>query len=268
MGASGMGTGGRRNASGMAGVFAGAFWLAKREARRAWISYPLTGLLLMFVGFVVVPSVFGVVEFDGLGVGGERMEGFYNAYFSDCLFLVVCAFLAATVVSGESAPARRNSYYSGLVIQRNLAVPAGSVVGSRALRMLLALVLNFPAVFLPAFLLSDLGGLGVAYLWFCGVWVGYGLMASGLLLLLELTVGDKSRALFSMGGAAAVALALVPLEWTVDLRLVERTAELARVHGALAAVLSIVVGSVGFVLLARATAGRLERRNLTESVSR
>ena len=75
------------------------------------------------------------------------MEGFYNAFFSDCLFVVVCAFLAATIVSGESAPASRSASFSGLVILRHLAVPVGSVVGSRALRMMLALVLNVAAVF-------------------------------------------------------------------------------------------------------------------------
>ena len=59
MSASGMGTGERGEASGLAGVFAGAFWFAKREVRRAWISYPLTGVLLMLMGFYVVPSVSG-----------------------------------------------------------------------------------------------------------------------------------------------------------------------------------------------------------------
>lgn len=209
MSASGMSTRERGDASGTAGVFAGAFWLAKREVRRAWISYPLTGLLLTFVGFIVVPSVSGMFEFDGLG----------------------------------------------------------SVVGSRALRMLLALVVNVPAVFLPAFLLSDLGGLGMSYLWFCGVWVGYGLLAAGLLLLLELTVEDKTRALISIGSAAAIGLVLALLEWTVDLRLVGRTVGLAQAHGALPAVLSILAGSATFVLLAWLTAERLEKRDIPESVS-
>jgi hypothetical protein len=76
--------------------------------------------------------------------------------------LTLCAFLTTTLVSGESAPARRSVTFSGFVILRHLAIPAGSVVGSRALRMLLALALNVTAVFLPAFLFSDLGGLGVS----------------------------------------------------------------------------------------------------------
>ncbi len=59
----------------MAGVFAGAFWLAKREARRAWISYLLTGLILLSVGFLVVPVASGVFEFDGLGRGERGWKG-------------------------------------------------------------------------------------------------------------------------------------------------------------------------------------------------
>jgi len=52
---------------------AGALWLAKKEIVRAWLSYPLTGLLLLFLGFFVVPSVSGVFEFEGFGERGQRM---------------------------------------------------------------------------------------------------------------------------------------------------------------------------------------------------
>ena len=132
--------------------------------------------------------------------------------------------------------------------------------GRGALRMLLALILSVHVVFL----LSDLGGLGMSYLWFCEIWIGYGLMASGLLLLLELAVEDKTLALISIDGAA---IALVLLEWTVNLPLIGRTMALAKAHGALSAVLSIVAGLVGFVRLARESARRLEKSNLPESVS-
>jgi hypothetical protein len=129
----------------------------------------------------------------------------------------------------------------------------------------LALILSVHVVFLPAFSLSDPGGLGMSCPWFCEIWVGYGLMASGLLLLLELAVEDNTRALISIGGTAAIALVL--LELTVDLRLIGRTIALARAHEALCAVLSIVAGLVAFVLLARVTVSRLENGNLPESVS-
>ena len=93
------------------------------------------------------------------------------------------------------------------------------------------------------------------------VWISYPL--AGLLLLF---MGFLQARIF-MGGAAAVAFALVILEWTVDLRLVERTVELAQAYGALPAVLSILTGSVSFMFLACVAAGRLAKRNLTESGS-
>ena len=58
----------------MDGFFAEAFWLAGKEMRRTWLSYPLTGLFALFLGFFVVPSLSGVFEFDGFGVEGRRME--------------------------------------------------------------------------------------------------------------------------------------------------------------------------------------------------
>jgi hypothetical protein len=78
----------------------------------------------------------------------------------------------------------------------------------------------------------------------------------------NLTVEGKVHARISIGGAAAVALVLALLEETAHLRLVGRTVQLAQGNGALAAVLSILAGSVAFVLLAWATAGRLEKKEL------
>jgi hypothetical protein len=178
--AGGMGTNERAEASG----FAGALRLARKEMRQAWPSYPLSGLLLLLVGFLVVPSLSGIFELRGFGEVGERMEGFYNAFFSDCLFLVICAFLAVNVVPGNYAFVRRDAFfYPRLHFFRKLAVPAGSVVGSRAVCMLFALILNALAFFLPAFLVSELGELGASYVWFAGIWIGYGLLAAGLYLL-------------------------------------------------------------------------------------
>jgi hypothetical protein len=249
--------------SGDASGFAGAFWLARKEVRRAWPTYPLSGLLLLLSGFFVVPSVSGVFELRGFGDVGQRMEEFYNAFFSDCLFLIICAFLAVKVGPGDFALVRRDALYARLHFFRMLPIPAGSVVGSRGLGMLFALILGAPAFFLPAFLLSDLGELGASYLWFAGVWVGYCLLASGLYLLLELTESGRSCALISHGFALSLVLALALLEWTLDLGLVGRTVELVHDYGPLPAILSILAGGAAFAILAWATAKRLEKRDLS-----
>ena len=250
--------------SGEVGWFSRACWQARNETRRAWPSYPLNGLFFLSLGFLVVPSLSGVFELRGFGVVGRRVEGFYNAFFADCLFLVVCAFLAVNVASGDHARIRLDVFCARLHFLRKLPILAGSVVGSRTMYMLIALILGAPAFFLPTFFFSDLGELGASYLWFAGIWIGYSLLASGLNLLLELTGSGRTRGLTSYGLTLSFVLALAILEWTLDLNLVGRKAELAQSgYGALPAILSILTGAAAFAILARATASRLERRDLS-----
>ena len=247
--------------------FAESFWLARKEMRRTWLSYPLTGLFVLFLGFFVVPSLSGVFEFDGFGAEGRRVEGFYNAFFADYLFLVICAFLGVNAISRDYTLAWRDPFSSRLLFLRSLPIPAESLVASRALSMLFALLLNAPAFFLPAFFLTELGELGTSYLWFAGVWIGYGLLGSGLCLLCELTVSGRVYTLIYFGLAASLMVVLALLEWTLDLRLVGRTAELAQSYGALPAVFSVLAGAAAFALLSRITVRRLGKRDLSGELS-
>lgn len=239
-----------------AGGFAGAFWLARWEIGSAWPSYALGGLILLFFGFLVVPGLSGVFEFEGLGQGSTRMEDFYNDFLADAFFLGVCAFLAV------SALVHRDAFSSKLLFLRELPISTGSVVAGRAILMLFALLVNAPAFFLPAFFLTDFGDLGASYLGFAGVWIGYGLLASGLYLLLEFTTNGGSYAPTSIGTVLALLVVLALLEWTADLGLVGRTVELVRVYGALPAVFSVLAGVVAFALLTHATVRRIQRREV------
>jgi hypothetical protein len=243
---------------------ADAFWLARKEVRRAWPSFVLTGLFFVFLGFFAVPTVSGIFELEGFGAGGRRIEAFYNALFVDYLFLVVCAFLGVRAVSGDYALYWRDPLAARLVFLRSLPISADSLVGSRALGMLLALLVNAPAFFGPAFLLTDLGELGASYLAFAGIWVGYALLASGLCHLCELTVGGRAYARIYFGFAAALMVELALLEWTLDLRLVGRTAELAQGgYGALLAAFLVLAGGAAFAVLARVTVRRLRKRDFS-----
>jgi hypothetical protein len=212
-------------------------------------------------GFLAVPGLSGVFEFEGFGRGVTRVEDFYNGFLADAFFLVVCAFLGVNVLG------RRGALSSRLLFLRGLPVSAGSIVAWRAIPMLLAILVNAPAFFLPAFFLSELGDLRVSYLWFAGVWIGYCLLASGLCLLLELTASGGSRApIFIASVLSLVALAL--FEWAADPGLVGRTVELARGYGALPAVLSVLVGAAAFVLMARISVRRVWRRDVLWESSR
>jgi hypothetical protein len=246
------------------GFFAEALWLARKEMKRAWLSYPLSGLFVLSLGLFAVPSLSGVFELAGSGAVGLRVGDHYNDFISDYLFLVVGAFLGVNAISRDYTLASwQDTYLSTLRFKRKLPVSTESLVASRVLSMLFALVLYAPAFFVPAYFLSDIGEIGTGtYLWFCGVWIGYGLLGSGLCLLLELTSSGKVYTLISFGFTALVMFVLALLEWTVNLSLVGRTAELAQSVGALAAIFSIVAGGAALALLARITARRIEKRDL------
>jgi hypothetical protein len=247
--------------------FAKSLWLAKEEIKRAWLSYVLSGLFVLFVGFFATVSLSGVFELEGFGAGGQRMEEHYNAFFADYLFLLVYAFLGVNAIS---TPIWRDTCSSRLVLLRSLPVPAESVVGSRALCMLFALVAGIPAFFLPALFLTDPGEFGttLSYLPFAGVWIGYSLLGSGLWLILELSVRGKIYTLISFGFAASLMAGVALLEWILDLSLVERTAHLAQEsYGALPAIFSILAGGSAFALQFRVAVHRLEKRDPSGNLS-
>lgn len=239
-----------------AGVFVGALWLARWEIWRAWPSYALGGLFYLFVGFLAVPVISGVFEFEDFGAKGSRMEGFYNGFLADAFFLVVCAFFAVNALVG------RDAFSSKLLFLRELPIPAGIVVAGRVISMLFALAINAPAFFLPAYFLSTLGDLGASYLWFAGVWIGYGLLASGPCLLLELTPNGGTRVPIFIASAISLVVVLAFLEWIADLGLVARTAELVGGYGALPAIFSVLAGAAAFALMARLTVRRIRERDV------
>jgi hypothetical protein len=139
--------------------------------------------------------------------------------------------------------------------------PSRSLVGSRAVSLLFALLINVQAFFLPAFFFSDLGRLGASYVWFAGTWIGYVLVSSGLVLFIGLTAGSRSYAPLSICLGISLLFALAFLEWTAGFSLIDGSAELARDYGALPTVLSILAGVASFAILSSATADRLKKRS-------
>lgn len=259
---------------------AGALWLAKKEMKGEWLSYSLGGLLVLFLGLFAASSLSGVFELEVFGAMGQRIEEYYNAFLSDYLFLVVCAFLSVNAVSGDCvAPFVRNSWWDAsspwsLMILRRLPLSAGSIVGSRLISMLFALAFNTIILFEAAYFFTDLGDLSRSYLWFAGIWLGYSLLAAGLYLTFELTVTRSGKAhgrargkahvlLSSFGFAASLMVFVALLEWALEPTLVEGTVRLAESRGALAAIFSILVGSAGLALLSRLTLRRMRKRGLS-----
>jgi hypothetical protein len=249
-----------------------AISVAKKEMKGTWLSYFLNGLLVLFVSLLGAMSVSGVFELEGFGAVGQRMEEYSNTFFTDYLFLMVCAFLGVNVVSKDCmAPLVRDGWRGTfslweLPVLRRLPLSAGSMVGSRLIFMLVALAFNATLFFGVVYSFSDLGDLGRSYLWFAGIWLGYSLLAAGLYLASELTLTRSGKAhvlLSSFVFAASLMVFVALLEWALESTLVEMTAKLAENHGAPAAIFSILAGGANLVLLSWLTARRIQKRGLS-----
>jgi len=255
-------------ASRTAGMRLGAqsLWLAREEMKWAWTSYVLSVSIVLFLGLAAAVSLsFGVSEFEAVVLRGDRMEELYGAFLADYLFLLVCAVLGTNALLGYYTRNWIGTSSSRLVRLRRLPISAGILVGSRMVSMLFALVVGAFAFFAPVFFVSGLAEyLGVkAYLVFCAVWVGYGLLGSGISLFFEFGVSGRSYALLSYLFALPLTIIVVLLETTEYAGLVGRVALMAKSgDGVLIAGLSILMGGAAFLLLSRSTVRRLRTRDL------
>ena len=248
---------------------ADAFRLAREEMGRAWPSYMLGTSIVLFLGLAAAVSLsVGVSEFEHSALRNQSTEAFYSAFFADFLFLLVLAVLGANTILKYYTRSWHDASPSRLAFLGGLPISAGALVGSRALCMLSTFVLGSLAFFLPVYFFSNLGeelGAG-AYLSFCGVWVGYGLLGAGLWLLLEFGANDRAYSAIFFTFALTLMVVVIALDWRAGLSLVERTAQLSQCgFGALSSILSILVGGATFLLLARAAARRIRKdRSLGE----
>ena len=246
-----------------------ALWIAIREIKWAWPSYVLTFFVVLFLGSAAAVSLSGGVSelegsLEGPIMGHQMTRDFYAAFFADYLFLLVCAVLGANTISRYYTQNWRDTFASRLAFLRCLPISAVVLVGSRMISMLFALLLNALAFFLPIFFLSGLGEeLGVeTYRWFCAVWIGYGLLGSGLCLYFEFGVSGRMYALISYGFALTLMIVVAYIELTKYAGLVVEMAQLVQSgYGSLLIYFSILGGGASFLLLSIATVNRLQNRD-------
>ena len=244
-----------------------SLWLAREEMKWTWPSYVLSVLIVLSLGLAAAVSLsVGVSGFEAMVVRGQGTEEFYGAFFVDYFFLLVCAVLGTNALLGYYTRNWSGTSSSGLVPLRSIPISAGILVGSRMVLMLFALVVGAFAFFVPVFLVSGLAeDLGVkAYLMFCAVWVGYGLLGSGISLFFEFGASGKSYALLSYLFALLLMIVVVLLETTEYAGIVGRVALMAQSgYGTLLGGLSILMGGAAFLLLSRSTVRRLRTRDLS-----
>lgn len=257
-------SGGEQSKNSVASRWSEAVWLGGKEIRWSWLSYPATGLVMLLLGVLIVPSVDGILSPEGSGQDGEGFESGYAAFFPDFLFLTFGMLLTVNWLSREYLQVHTQDTFSErLVFLRSFPISPETIVGSRMLSLCFTLLFTVPAFFAPVYLITDLGQLGSSFLWFVLIWVGYSLLGAGLWLLMEFGMRGKTYLILSFASVPLLIATVALLEWSVQLRAVERFAGLAQSHGPLAATISIIVGAIGFVVMARAATRLIENRDLS-----
>jgi len=245
-----------------------AWWLARRDIRRTWISYPATGLVALFAGLfytVLLPGWFSQVGLIGELEG--NVTGLVNGFVLDMGFLMVTPILVINAILNRDYSARfkHDNMSRRIAFLRSLPITTRVLVTSRVLTMLLALPVTAPLFFLPPYLLSPALGEGLVpaqYLSFAAIWIGYALVVGGGYMYVWMGVSGSTDRRISLG-----LIFLIPIFAGLlngfDVNIVEGTITLARAYGPLAAIVALAVGSVGLFLWGRAAERCLGNRDLT-----
>lgn len=240
-----------------------ARWLAWQEIKRSWLSYPVTALAMLFFGYVTASIVDGFLVVEGFGEGGRTYANRFEAFVADYLFLGIVAFLAVNWMSREYFRVfSEDAFSERLVFMRGLPISAATLVLGRMVSMGFSFLFNTPAFFVPVYLISNLDGLGWAFLWFVAIWVGYSLAGIGISLLAEFTISGRVYVWATCIGVVLLMFGLIFLELTVDLRAVSRIAGLVESYGPLPALISVLLGAAALAILTKITIRRVERRDL------
>lgn len=244
-----------------------AFWLARNDIRRTWISYPATGLVVLCAG------LFYTVLFPGwfsrFGLFGERegnFTGFVNDFVLDMGFLMVIPILVINAILNRDYSARfaADNMSGRIAFLRSLPITTRELVTSRILTMLITLPVAAPLFFLPPYLLSPALGERLTpaqYLWFAAIWISYALLVGGGYMYVWLGVSGSTDRRITLGLMFLIPI-FVGLLNGFGIHVVEVTISLAQAHGPLAATTALAIGSAGLILWGRAAERRLGNRDL------
>ncbi|MBA2692552.1 MAG: hypothetical protein H0U65_08680 [Rubrobacter sp.] len=226
--------------------------LVREEFSRKSLSYTLTAVAAVFLGFAAIPA------FSSAVIPLEESER-SGGVLVDLIFLAIIAILSVNTFSRSYMLIHRDPFYGWLVFLRSLPVSPKEMVFARSLIMLPATIVMTALFFAPITAFSwaldyqfDAG----RYFWFVLVWLGYALFGGGINLLLELGVGGKVVLAFQFAWLAAI----IAVIWLFGGDLVLTTFELAGEYGPLAAGLALLAGGFFFAVFAKATERRVADR--------
>jgi hypothetical protein len=232
-------------------------WIVRSELSHLWISYALTGGMLMIMGVLVAT----IVETGALGpeasLAGEA------SFLTDFIMLLVTTLLATTYTSWGSTSEWRNPAERRLAMMRMLPIPVSTLIRSRLSLLLLALAVNVPAFFGAMYLIADVRLSLMAYVAFIAVWVGYALAWSGLTVYLDVVRGSRYLFISTFFTGAATMFLIVLISAILGIQIVRGIAELSSAHGIIIGPAALLFGAAVFAIAGRMTSRDLPRREIS-----
>lgn len=205
-----------------------ALWLAGRDARKTWLSFPVAALVALVFGLYAI-LLYSVALGDGPG-------GRFGGFGLDFWFLVFVPVLGVNFLFNKDYyyRFREDNLSKRLAFLRGLPICAGKIVLGRVAIMLLTLTCTSPFFFLTPYVLHD--GLrervGLAgYLCFVAFWLGYALFMVGFLVFVWLGLSWEAERLILLALPVFNLLLAVTFNFFFETGLVAGVLGLARDHG-------------------------------------
>lgn len=238
-----------------------ALWLAGRDIRASWLSFPATVVVSGFGGLLAA------VQF-GSALSGDT--GKFGEFVLDFYLVCIVSVLSTNLIFNRDyyATAKMEGFDERLSFLRGLPIRGRAVIAGRTVCALVSLAFAAPSFFLVSYLVSgslrDTVGVG-GYLWFCGFWIGYALVLTGGLYIFG-SFGFRWNVArmppYIAGSLGAYVLVPVLLNFVFADGLALTLLQAAKSYGPLVAGVPLVVGAVSLVFTARSAETRLERRDV------
>ncbi len=243
------------------------WWLAGKDVKRTWVSYPAAALGAMFAGFIATILLNGVFVIEGFGASGRTLAENANGALLDGLFLSWVPVLTINALGSRDHAARFGEDHMSrrVYFLRSLPIDVWELVASRGFIMALTAAITAPFFFVPPYLFSEpLDRLDpVQYLSFSGIWLCYALLVGGFYTFVWLSVSRRVDRWITLSLVPVLLLAPVILNFVFGVHLVERTVELSQTSGPLTGFFAIMLGVGGLFLWGLATVRWLEKRDLS-----
>ena len=244
-----------------------ARWLATKDIKRTWVSYPVSALVAVLAGFIATVLLNGVFVIEVAGASGRTLAENLNGTVLDGLFLSWVPALTINALGNWDHAARfgEDNMSRRVYFLRSLPIDVRELVVSRGFIMALTAAVAAPFFFAPPYLFSEpLSRLSpVQYLSFSGIWLCYALLVGGSYVFVWLSVSGRVDRWISLSLVPVLFFAPVILNFVFGVHLVAQTVELSQTSGPLTGLLALALGVGGLLLWGLAAVRQLKKRDLS-----